>query len=227
MAKTVKKKTTRKPRPSELKAKAERAKKAREKAARIEAEIEAAKQKTKPPEVTPYPRAGRKIKDFEDKLDQQLSGDSQCPHQGPGRSRPVDARPPGLDQIGPAIELVVNFVKLPFELWQIRVPQVKGLALTNPEAKQIAEPARELIEYYLPKIPPIAYAWASLAVAGFWIMRTRLVAIEEYRQKIQQPPNSSVSQPMAKAKERSQKAHGGAGPSGQGITEKELKNPTI
>jgi len=62
---------------------------------------------------------------------------------------------------------------------------VPGLALTDSEAKQVAEPARELVEYYLPKIPPIAWAWASLGVSSFWIFRTRLLSIAEYKKRIE------------------------------------------
>lgn len=189
--KKTKKKTPRKKRPSEIKAVAERA-------------------AAKKPEVTPYPQAGRKITDFEDQLDLQLVSDDK-----PKRGRPLGStnKPPADDQVGPALELVVNFIKFPFELWSIRVPEVPGLALTDEEAKQVAEPARELIEYYLPKIPPIAWAWASLGVSSFWIMRSRLLLIEEYKKQA-----ASSAPPAGKVTDQRPTGQGGPPPAGMPTT---------
>lgn len=178
-----------------------------------------AKKKSTQPEVTPYPTAGPKITNFEQKLDEQLTGEP--PKRQRGRPR-KDLLQINSAPIGPALELVINFVKLPFELWQIRETEVEGLALTDAEAKQIAEPARELIEYYLPMIPPIGYAWASLSVSFFWIIRNRLTAIEQVKTQ----KKAKYSAPTAaEQKDHKIKAHGSAGPSGQGIPVNELKNP--
>ncbi len=169
-------------------------------------------EKTPAPKVVPIPTAGPKVTDFEKELDRQLASDGP-PKRGPGRPR-KDQPPAEPDRIGPALELVVNFIKLPFELWQIRVPEVPGLALSDKEARQIGQPAKELIEYYMPKVPAIAYAWASLGVTAFWIMRSRMLSIEEVRKEKQQGSAPTGSPTGGKVTERGTKAQGGAGPSG-------------
>lgn len=200
--KKTKKKSPRKKRPSEIR----------------KAEAKAKAKAT--PEVVTYPEAGRKITDFENQLDQQLASDDK-----PKRGRPVGSTnkpPPTEDQVGPALELVVNFIKFPFELWSIRVPEVPGLALTDEEAKQAAEPARELVEYYLPKIPPIAWAWASLGVSSFWIMRSRLLLIEEYKKQA-----ASSAPPAGKVTDQRPTGQGGPAPAGMptpGEINQQIKN---
>jgi len=145
-----------------------------------------------PPKVTPYPTAGPKIADFEEKLDQQLAGDET--KRGPGRPRkqqqPEQPGPEGLDTA-----VVSGVVKMPFELWSIS-QNVKELALTDQEAAQISGPVKQLLDYYLPQIPPIAYAWIALTVNGFWIMRTRLLLIAAIRESKKQrtPPAGPVNQ---------------------------------
>jgi len=134
------------------------------------------------PEITPYPQAGRKVLEFEDNLDRQLSGDmpsdkKRGPGRPPGPQKVAEPEPPDL-----SIEVVAGVVKIPFELWAIS-QSIEKLALDDKEAEQIAEPARQLLEYYLPKIPVIAYAWVSMSVSVFWVMRSRLFLIAELRKQ--------------------------------------------
>jgi len=129
------------------------------------------------PKITEYPTAGAKITEFEDTLDRQLAGDK--PRRPVGRPpKEPEPEPPEL-----TIDIVAGVVKIPFELWAIS-QSIKSLALTDEEAKQIAEPARQLLEYYLPKIPVIAYAWLSVSVSTFWVMRPRLFTIKETREHL-------------------------------------------
>lgn len=146
------------------------------------------------PEIRPYPEAGPKVQEFEDRLDAQLAGNG-----APTTKRPVGRPPkppePELPEL--TIDIVAGVVKIPFELWSIG-QDVKGLALTDEEAKQMAEPLRQLLEHYLPMIPPIAYAWVSLSVSSFWVMRTRLLLIQEIkkqREKQQAPGPAAPAQP--------------------------------
>lgn len=143
--------------------------------------------------ITPYPQAGKKVQEFEDTLDKQLAGDTAPPKRPVGRP-PKEQEP---EPSGLPIDIVAGVIKIPFELWAIG-QDVKELALTEPEAKQIAEPARQLLEYYLPKIPVIVYAWVSLSVSSFWVMRTRLLLIQELkkqREKQQPPRPAAPAQP--------------------------------
>lgn len=150
------------------------------------------------PKVTAYPTAGPKVQEFEDALDRQLAGDTAPPKRGPGRPPKL----PKPEQPELSIEIVAGVIKIPFELWAIG-QDVKDLALTDEEAKQMAEPAKQLLEHYLPMIPPIAYAWIGLSVSSFWVMRTRLLliqAIKKQREKQQPPRPAEPTQPGVEAK---------------------------
>lgn len=142
------------------------------------AETKKPESKSVQPKITPYPQAGKKVAEFETVLDRQLAGDSAPPEpkRGPGRPpKEPDPEPPEL-----SIDVVAGVVKIPFELWSIS-QSVPSLSLTTEEANKIAEPAKQLLEFYLPQIPVIAYAWASLSVSVFWIMQSRLRTIQEIK----------------------------------------------
>lgn len=138
---------------------------------------------TKPPKVTSYPKAGAKVQEFEDLLDKQLAGDKSSSASKRPVGRPPGKKPQEPEQPELTSDIVAGVIKIPFELWAIS-QSIKTLALTDKEAKQIAEPAQQLLEYYLPKIPVIAYAWISLSVSTFWIMRPRLFTIKETREHL-------------------------------------------
>ena len=155
------------------------------------------------PVIMPAPTAGKKVQDFEDVLDKQLAGDMGPPKRPVGRppkEKEVEPEPPEL-----TIEIVAGVVKIPFELWSIS-QSVKSLALTDDEAKNIAEPARQLLEHYLPQIPVIAYAWISMSVSVFWVMQSRLRTIQEirkHRERIRQetqPAPTAPAQPGVSTK---------------------------
>ena len=147
------------------------------------------------PVIVPAPTAGKKVQDFEDVLDKQLAGDmgpTTRPVGRPPKEKEVEPEPPEL-----TIEIVAGVVKIPFELWSIS-QSVKSLALTDDEAKKIAEPARQLLEHYLPQIPVIAYAWISMSVSVFWVMQLRLRTIQElrkHRERIRQGTPQPVEKP--------------------------------
>ena len=144
------------------------------------------KKKVKP-EVTPYPTAGPKVQEFEDLIDAHLADDTGPPKPKRPVGRPPGKKPQEPEQPELTSDIVAGVIKIPFQLWSIS-QSVKTLELTDEEAKQIAEPAKQLLEYYLPKIPVIAYAWVSLSVSTFWVMQTRLRTIKElkeHRKRIQ------------------------------------------
>ena len=131
------------------------------------------------PKITPHPTAGPKVQEFEDLLDKQLAGDTGPPKRGPGRPPKDKTLEPEQPEL--TIDVVAGVVKIPFELWSIS-QSVKSLALTDEEAKRIAEPAMRLLEHYLPQIPVIAYAWISMSVSTFWVMQIRLRTIKELKE---------------------------------------------
>jgi len=132
------------------------------------------------PKITPYPDAKKTVTEFEAQLDKQLAGDlPQEPKRGPGR--PPKPKEPEPEQPELTIDVVAGGVKIPFELWSIS-QSVKSLALNDDEAKRIAEPAMQLLEYYLPQIPVIVYAWISMSVSTFWVMQSRLRTVKEMRE---------------------------------------------
>lgn len=140
------------------------------------------------PKITPHPTAGPIVQEFEDLLDKQLAGDTGPPKPKRGPGRPPKDKTPEPEQPELTIDVVAGVVKIPFELWSIS-QSVKSLALGEDEAKRIAEPAMQLLEYYLPQIPVIAYAWVSLSVSTFWVMQSRLRTIQElkkHRERIKQ-----------------------------------------
>ncbi len=135
------------------------------------------------PIIVPYPTAEKKVSDFEKKLDDQLA--QEAPKRGPGRPpKEPPPEPPTLD-----LDVVAGVMKIPFELWAIG-QGVEALALADDESRKLAEPAKILLEYYLPQIPEIAYAWIGLSASSFWIMRSRLLLVKEIRKhrESQKPP---------------------------------------
>jgi len=145
------------------------------------------------PKITPYPAAGEKVQEFENRLDEQLADNVPAePKRGPGRPPKEKTQEPEQPEL--TSDIVAGVIKIPFELWAIG-QDVEGLALTKEEAAQMAEPARQLLEYYLPRIPVIVYAWLGLSVNIFWVMRTRLLLIKEIRKQRQKQQPAGPPEP--------------------------------
>jgi len=140
------------------------------------------------PEITPYPTAGPRIIEFENKLKEKIE-----PEKKRGRGRPPRQNAEGLDP-GPATipnEIVKQAIQVPFDLWAIS-QNLDGLKLTDQEARLLAEPAKALLDYYAPKVPTIIIAWSSLVVAAYSVMRPRLELIKDTRkQKVTSPSESA------------------------------------
>ena len=181
--KTVKKKTATKKKPSELR-----------------------DQTDDPPagDVKPYPRAGSKIDEFEaeiDRLRQQPTPTKQERKETRGRpkgsnkekSRKKQAAEEIEKNLADApIELIADFIKMPFEMWS-SYAGLKQIRLSDAEAKRIAIPAKQLFDYYMPKIPPIAYAWSNLTITAYFVVKPRMDLIQEARAK------KSANNPAAEA----------------------------
>jgi len=129
------------------------------------------------PKITPHPTAGRKVLEFESRLDAVIAGEPE--KRGRGRPRkPPEPAGPEPQEIG--LDIVKPVVKMPFDLWSARQGLDK-LKITDQEAAQIAEPLKVLLDYYLPQIPTIAYAWISLAVVSYTVFQPRLELIQQIK----------------------------------------------
>jgi len=147
------------------------------------------------PKVVPYPDANRVINEFEQTLDRQLAGDTgpPVPKRGPGRPpKEKILEPDQPDEL--TIDVVAGVVKIPFELWAIS-QGIEKLALDDKKALQIAEPAKQLLEFYLPKIPVIAYAWVSMSISAFWVFRERLTLLQSIRKRREEQGPSAPAEP--------------------------------
>lgn len=143
------------------------------------------------PKIVPHPTAGPKVAEFETKLDEQIAAGESEQRRGPGRPRKQPPAEPATPPSAP-LEIVAGAVKMPFELWAIS-QGVPGLALSDKESRQLAEPVKALLDYYLPQIPAIAYAWSAFGVSIFWVIRTRLLLIAEIKkQKTFSPPKTDL-----------------------------------
>lgn len=145
-------------------------------------------EKQEPVDVTAPPTAGRKVVDFERKLDDQIAGGPPEPEKR-GRGRPMkEAEPEPSATIDNKI--IKDAVCVPFDLWA-RSQKLNGLRITDEEAQSLSEPIKTLLDYYLPEVPAIAFAWGSLAITAYAITSPRLFMIEDER-KVRKAKTESI-----------------------------------
>lgn len=138
--------------------------------------------------VTPHPTSGRVV-DFEQKLEEQIQGGPPEPEKR-GRGRP--RKEPEPEQVSATIDnkIIKDAVCVPFDLWA-RSQRLNDLRITDEEAQSLSEPIKTLLDYYLPEVPAIAFAWGSLAITAYAITSPRLFKIEEER-KIRAGKNEAL-----------------------------------
>ncbi len=143
--------------------------------------------------ITPHPTGDRIIKEFEETLQSQLAEetDPEAPKRGRGRPRKTDQ--PEAPAIDLTLPIISNAIKIPFDLWASSTG-VEQLKLLDSEADQLAEPVKQLLDHYLPTMPPIAVAWLSLAFAGYFVMKSRLDIVAAIRKKKKEASPSSEDQ---------------------------------
>lgn len=76
-------------------------------------------------------------------------------------------------------ESIVAAFRMAFAAWEASV-KVSGVALSEDEAKQIALPVTQLLEYYFPgQIPEIAWTWimAAWSVGSITMVRIQLIKV--------------------------------------------------
>ncbi len=76
--------------------------------------------------------------------------------------------------------LFIPILKIPFDAWAETI-KVEEMRLSEGETKSLALPITQLVEYYLPKMPAIAYAWCGLILSLYAIMQPRLKIINVLR----------------------------------------------
>lgn len=178
------------------------------------------KPKPKPEQikVTPQPTAGQKIIDFEQKLDEQISGVAPEPKRGPGRPRKEPEPIPDIANIDNKI--IKDAVQVPFDLWA-RSQGINNLRLTDDEAEQISAPIKTLLDYYLPEVPAIAYAWGALVITAYTLVSPRLFMLEQIRKD--KSAKSENLRDQADRTRTSQNKDGSAGPPGRFPNQHDIK----
>ncbi len=133
--------------------------------------------------MSPMPTAGEKVTEFEAALDEQIRKHPQPQHGGsrPGSGRKVKPKPPPAPEIQPVApgdisSAITELLRAPFDLWALRA-KLPQLALTNDEAITLTGPVQVLLDYYVPNMRPIDWAWISLAITGVAIMRPRMILL--------------------------------------------------
>jgi len=181
-------------------------------------------EKPETPIVTPYPTAGRKVTEFEDRLDAQLAGGTvgKKPARGPGGkfSSTSPAAGPEID-----ISVIGQVVQIPFDLWSVSqgVPELK---ISAEESVMLAKPVKQLLDHYVPQVPEIAWAWISLSAVSYSIMKSRLALIAEIRKN---NPSSERGMDAARVANSSIKTqgHGGSHPSTVFPSLEQIQKPSV
>ena len=134
------------------------------------------------PEMTPMPTAGQKVTDFEVELDKQIAAHPKPQHGGPRPGSGRKPKPPPTPEVQPlepaAISsAITELLRTPFDLWAAKA-KLPELALTDDEAVMLTKPVQVLLDYYVPNMRSIDWAWASLAITGVAIMRPRVMLLQ-------------------------------------------------
>ncbi len=163
----------------------------------------AAAKQPAPVETSPMPTAGNKVTEFERVLDEAIAKDPRPQHGGArggsGRKpKPQEPPPAEVPMLPPSAitNAVTELLKAPFDLWAIRA-DLPELALTQPEAETLTAPALILLDYYVPNMRPIDWAWISLAITGIAIMRPRMVLLQGMAKQGGQRETSTSPRPAA------------------------------
>ncbi len=109
---------------------------------------------------------------------------------GRGGPRPGSGRPKGKDTLRAINELpeianetLVPVLQIPFKTWAVAVG-VKELELNKDEAKDLALPVTQLLEFYFPgRIPEIAWVWLMMLGSTYRILEPRLELLAQKRKE--------------------------------------------
>ena len=182
-----------------------------------------------PPEMTPMPTAGSKVTEFQRALDQTIAEHPQPQHGGarPGsgrKAKPKAPPPPEVQPVQPAeiSSAITELLCTPFDLWAAKA-KLPELALTNEEAETITKPVQVLLDFYVPNMRPIDWAWASLAITGIAIMRPRVMLL----QRMGPGPGSGSAGSQREEKATPPRQAASASPAGQGSADDEYEPQSL
>lgn len=108
-----------------------------------------------------------------------------------GGPRPGSGRPKGVTEEFAAVnrlpekanDTLVPVLQIPFKLWS-KSQGVKELELGKDDAKELALPVTQLLEFYFPgRIPEIAWVWLMFAGTAYRILEPRLEKLAHIRAK--------------------------------------------
>jgi len=120
-------------------------------------------------------------------FEQAVKGLTEPKKDGRGGVRPGAGRPQGVTDEFAAVNrlpekanlAIVPVIEIPFDLWA-QAMKLPELALGKDEAKNLALPITQLLEYYFPgRIPEIAWIWLMLFASTSNILKPRLKIISE------------------------------------------------
>ncbi|HUS71933.1 MAG TPA: hypothetical protein VMY06_02620 [Sedimentisphaerales bacterium] len=106
-----------------------------------------------------------------------------------GGPRPGSGRPKGVTEEFAAVNrlpekanlTLIPVLQIPFKLWS-KSQGVKELELNKDDAKELALPVTQLLEFYFPgRIPEIAWVWLMFAGTAYRILEPRLEVLAHIR----------------------------------------------
>jgi len=148
------------------------------------------------PDVVDYPSVGKDVDKYGPRnleFEQKLGVPPPEPAAKEGPSAETQARFAEAVQDSLDRKIVADCLKLPFAFWASRAG-LPALRLTDQEAKEWAEPTKDLLDHYMPKIPGIVYAWVGWSVCMCSIMDKRFELVTAERKKKGFAQQSSESQ---------------------------------
>lgn len=147
----------------------------------------------------------RQIEEPKPEFEQSLQNHGKPPAAEPGDkvetrggARPGAGRPRGTDNLSlvnrlpeKANETLVPVLQIPFKTWATAIG-VKELELNRDEAKDLALPVTQLLEFYFPgRIPEIAWVWLMMLGSTYRILEPRLELLAKMRKE--QGPSVAAS----------------------------------
>ncbi len=148
-------------------------------------------------ETSPMPTAGSRVTEFQRRLDEQISEHPKPAHggarSGAGRPPKPDEKPdPEPQTVAPAIVTAAmgELIQVPFDAWSVKagLPELK---LSPAEVDMLIPPVQTLLDYYLPLMKPIDWAWASLGLTAVAVMRPRIMLLQSLQGTGQGPQHTT------------------------------------